>query len=244
MAVFHRLKGDGDITARYQAVIFDLFGTLIDNFSRREYETVFGEMAAVLGVPHAEFLHTWAESFTDRATGVYPTTADAVGTLSKKLNVAVTREQVDQAVSIRLDYTLRSISPRDGATEVLAQLRADGYKTGLISDCTCEIVNVWEETDLAALFDTTVFSCVAGIRKPDPRIYKMATAALGVTPEKCLYIGDGSSRELTGAQDFGMTAVLIRAPHDTEENPYLKRQGWEGTRITSLREVPGLLQQG
>ena len=52
------------------------------------------------------------------------------------------------------------------------------------------------------------------LAKPDPRIYEMAVEGLGVAAEECLYVGDGTSNELTGASRVGMTAVLMRAPHD------------------------------
>ena len=35
---------------RYDAIVFDLIGTLIDNFSRREYERVLADMADALGI--------------------------------------------------------------------------------------------------------------------------------------------------------------------------------------------------
>ena len=229
---------------KYRAIIFDLFGTLIDNFSRREYEAVFGEMAEILSVPPQEFLHAWAESFEQRVTGVYQTTSDAIMTLSRKLNPGITDAQIKQAARIRLDYIKRSIIPRDGATEVLGQLRAEGYRTGLISDCTCEVTNVWESTTLAPLFDVTVFSCVARIRKPDPRIYRIATDELSVEPQKCLYIGDGSSHELTGAAQVGMHPVLIRVPDESADTHLLEREeNWNGPVIASLREVLRLLKQ-
>ncbi len=227
---------------RYSAVIFDLFGTLIDNFSRAEYEGVFGEMADILSVPPDEFLQSWVDSFNQRATGVFPTTEDAIRHLSLKLNSQVTDAQVEQAARVRLDYTKRSINPRSGVTETLNHLRSAGYKTGLISDCTCEITNVWDSTAFAMLFDVTVFSCEAGVKKPDPRIYGMATDQLGVEPKDCLYIGDGSSQELTGASNVGMYPVLIRVPDESIDTYHIDREDWNGPVISSLQEVLNLLK--
>ena len=74
--------------------------------------------------------------------------------------------------------------------------------------------------------------------KPDRRIYQMACERLGVSPEACLYVGDGGSKELTGASDSGMQAVLIRAPYDTVNG---NREEWPGERITGLPEVLALV---
>lgn len=227
---------------KYKAVIFDLFGTLIENFTRSDYAAVFAEMADILSVPPEEFLQLWVEAFDQRATGVFPTTLDAIKNLSRKLNPRVTDNQIKQATRVRLDYTKRSINPREGAIEVLNHLKAAGYKTGLISDCTGEIPKVWGGTPFAPLFDVTVFSCKAGIKKPDPHIYLMATEQLGVETKDCLYIGDGSSQELTGALQVGMHPVLIRVPDESVDMHFIDREeNWEGPEITSLQEVLGLL---
>lgn len=53
----------------YRAVIFDLFGTLIHNFSRREYRAVLGRMAAVLVAPTEEFARAWFDTFPERTLG-------------------------------------------------------------------------------------------------------------------------------------------------------------------------------
>ena len=52
-------------------------------------------------------------------------------------------------------------------------------------------------------------------------------------------MGDGGSRELTGATAMGMRAVLIRAPYDDSVGGY--REEWPGQRISTLSEVPLLL---
>ncbi len=124
-------------------------------------------------------------------------------------------------------------------------MKAAGLKTALISDCTGEIPYIWGSTPFAPLFDVTVFSCIAGIKKPDPRIYRLATDELGVAPEDCLYIGDGSSRELTGARAVGMHPVLIRVPDESDDAHRIDAESrtWRGAVINSLDEVPGLLSR-
>jgi putative hydrolase of the HAD superfamily len=228
---------------KYKAVIFDLFGTLIENFSRADYAAVFAEMAAILAVPHEAFLAAWVADFDKRATGVYPTTAAAIKDIAARFNPAVTDDQIERATRIRLAYTERSIIPRQGAIEVLKKLKDSGYKTGLISDCTDEIPRVWGSTPFAPLFDVTVFSCIARIKKPDPRVYHMATGGLGVASEDCLYIGDGSSRELSGARAVGMHPVLIRVPDESDDVHRVdaENETWDGAVITSLYEVLELL---
>jgi putative hydrolase of the HAD superfamily len=216
---------------------------LIDNFTRREYESVLAEMASVLAAPHDKFIRYWLDTFIERTTGVHPTHKASIEYICQKLGVRVSKAQIEHAGKVRLDYTTRSIKPRQDSIEVLTRLKSEGYKTGLISDCSGEIPMVWNNTPFAPLFDATVFSCQAGIKKPDPRIYHKATTQLGVEPQNCMYIGDGSSQELTGAIRVGMHPVLIRMPDESVDDHFIDREeNWEGPVISSLQEVMLLLE--
>jgi len=226
---------------KYKAVIFDLFGTLVDNFSRGDYEKTLTEMATVLGAPPDRFIRLWADTFNLRATGVFHSAEACVEHICQELHVPVNNLQVKQTGRIRLDFTSRNIKPRPEAVEVLTCLKSNGYKTALISDCTTETPLVWQKTPLNQLFDVTVFSCRVGVKKPDPRIYRLATDQLGVKPQDCLYIGDGSSQELTGALQVGMHPVLIRHPDDSADAHYIDREDWQGLTISSLKEVLNLI---
>lgn len=226
---------------KYEAVIFDLFGTLIDNFSRQEYESVLMEMASTLAVPYDEFTLLWFDTFHQRITGALPTPESNIEYICQKLGIQVNDTQIKLAGRVRLDYTVRSFKPRPGSVEVLAHLKSEGYKTGLISDCSSEIPKVWANTPLAPLFDVAVFSCLAGIKKPNPRIYQKATEQLGVEPQTCLYVGDGSSQELTGASQVGMNPVLIRVPDESVDAHFIDREEWDGPVISSLAEILTLL---
>jgi putative hydrolase of the HAD superfamily len=227
---------------KYSAIIFDLFGTLIENFSRPEYESVLAEMAQILGAPRDGFRQVWLDSFRERTTGVHRTQKDSIKYICRKLNVTVSDGQVEHAFRVRLAYTARFFIPRAGSVAVITSLKSKGYKIGLISDCSGEIPMVWGNTPFAPLFDVTVFSCKAGVKKPDPRIYRMATDQLGVDPKNCLYIGDGSSHELTGAAQVGMHPVLIRDPDESVDAHFIDREDWDGTIISSLKEVLNLVK--
>jgi putative hydrolase of the HAD superfamily len=228
---------------KYKAVIFDLFGTLVDNFTRRDYDGIMAEIAGILKAPQEDFIKLWKSSFNDRVTGVHGDQRESFRHICRELKIKVSPEQIERAFIIRLDFSRRTTIPRDGAVEVLTTLRKDGYKIGLISDCTGEVPLIWDETPFANLFDVKIFSCVVNTKKPDPRIYRMATDQLRVKPEACLYVGDGSSNELTGALKIGMHPVRIRDPKDLDEDHFMEREDdWTGPKISYLKEVLDLLK--
>jgi putative hydrolase of the HAD superfamily len=200
-------------------------------------------MADVLGAPHEDFTKLWFDTFNLRTTGALISPEGNIDHVCLQLGVSFTDSQLKQASRIRFNFTKDSLKPRPDALKTLGFLKANGYKIGLISDCSTEVPTAWKDTPLAPLIDVPVFSCVAGVKKPDPRIYRMVLERLGVEARDCLYIGDGSSRELSGAQEVGMHPVLIRVPYEMSADAYrIDEEEWQGLAISSLSEVLGLLE--
>ncbi|NIM07510.1 MAG: HAD-IA family hydrolase [Armatimonadetes bacterium] len=223
---------------KYKAVVFDLFGTLIDNLCPQEYERVLWEMADALCVPREDFAREWIGTFQERISGGIETTEDAVEHICQLLGVEAAASSIAAAVEIRFDLTRRALRPRPDAVETLTQLKAGGYKIGLVTDCSDEVPVLWADSPLAPVIDVPIFSCSVGMAKPDSRIYLLACEALGVKPQECLYVGDGSSRELTGAVKVGMHPVLISVPYDNDYDHFrVDAKEWQGTVISSLKQI-------
>ena len=223
---------------KYEAVVFDLFGTLVPNMSLSEHRAVLTRMAHVLSAPPDNFAQLWFDTFNERSTGIFQSPDDNVEYICRTLGVSVNETQVKLATRIRFDYAVQSMMPRPDAIETLSHLKLEGYKTGLISDCSAEVPAMWKESPFVDLIDVAIFSCLVGVKKPDPRIYDLAMGKMVVEPEKCLYIGDGSSQELTGAAQLGMYPVLIRLAGEDGTQPHLvNREMWDGPVVSSLTEV-------
>ncbi|QWG18839.1 HAD-IA family hydrolase [Bradyrhizobium sediminis] len=62
--------------------------------------------------------------------------------------------------------------------------------------------------EVMALFDHIIESAKIGLRKPDPRIYQMMVATLGVDPRRCVYLDD-LGVNLKPARDMGMTTIKV-----------------------------------
>ena len=54
----------------YKAIIFDLYGTLVGNFSRKMYDKVQVQMAKILSVSYPKFWQT-AVTLKDRSLGEF-----------------------------------------------------------------------------------------------------------------------------------------------------------------------------
>jgi putative hydrolase of the HAD superfamily len=212
-----------------RAVIFDLWDTLVD-FDPVAGRAFQDQVAERLGRDPDEFAALWVEGRSVRESG---TLRDYL------LGIGAPEELVGELVALRRDSTRSLLAPRPGAVETLGQLRARGYGVGLITVCSEDVPDVWAETPFAELFDATVFSCSVGLRKPDPRIYRLACDELAVEPQEAMFVGDGANDELAGAQRLGMQAVLVHRPG--EEPPWDEVRDWQGPRITAIPQVLSVL---
>jgi epoxide hydrolase-like predicted phosphatase len=116
---------------------------------------------------------------------------------------------------VELDFTaLRSyhadMAAHPRMIETIAKLRADGYKTALVTNNIKEAGDDWRAlVDLDALFDVVVDSCVVGMRKPDPRIFAHALGELGgVAADRAVFLDDHPVN-VEGAQRAGMQGILV-----------------------------------
>ena len=200
-----------------KAVVFDLFETLID-FDEQTSVDFSAAAADLVGRDRGEFHAVWRAGRPARDSGPlldYLASIDIVG------------EPADKLVELRRASSRGLLAePRPGVIETLAELRCRGLRVGLITVCSSEVVDIWEETPFAGVFDSVVYSCSCGYRKPDPRIYELSLRELGVAAREAIFVGDGANDELAGAEAVGMKAVQIGAS-----------QPWNGERISTIPEV-------
>jgi putative hydrolase of the HAD superfamily len=201
---------------KYKAAIFDLFGTLVDNFVGQPYEDLYRRMAELLGVDGPLFWQTWvSEPFGwRRASGQYERFEDCLRDVCEGMRVTYDAKAIPAVLELRMQVVRENMRPRPDTVSTLEAIRGLGLKVGLVSDCSCEVPVHWPNTPMAPLVDAAVFSCAAKLKKPDPRLYEMICEQLEVQPGECLYVGDCGSDELAGAQQAGMDAALICVPYE------------------------------
>jgi putative hydrolase of the HAD superfamily len=218
---------------RFDAVIFDFFGTLV--YNRPWGDEMNAAVAEVLNVPVDGFLREWAKTAHSRTTGAYPSVGDNIEQVCRTLGVAITPAQVERAVAIRLDYTRRNLRPKEGALELVRCLRAMDLKMGLLSNCTPEVPVAWREMSFSPLFDDAVFSCDVGMAKPQPEIFELACRRLATPPQRCVYVADNVDGELDVALACGLYPVRLR-PSEGEVPPK-GAERWQGPAIKALSEL-------
>jgi putative hydrolase of the HAD superfamily len=227
---------------RFRAVVFDLFGTLAPAFPTPEYERSLVDMAEAVGVDAPAFMRLREDTGDERTTGRLVSIEANVQIICEAVGVRPTQAQLAQAARVRAEACRRFLVPRRDTAPTLKAIKAAGLGIGLVSDCSAEVPQVWPELPYAALVDVPVFSCQAGVQKPDPRIYRLAAEGLDVAPEDCIYVGDGFSRELSGASSVGMHAILLYPPAEKQSEMFeSERRAWQGSRIDALADLLSIL---
>lgn len=109
---------------------------------------------------------------------------------------------------------------------VLEFFKNKGFKTGVISDTSPSLKMTLEALDLGKYIDCYICSDLAGVMKPDPRIYQAALETLNVKAEDSIYVDDYDI-EADGARALGFTAFHIVRGQEL-------KQEWD---ISSLMDI-------
>jgi putative hydrolase of the HAD superfamily len=222
----------------FRAVLFDFFNTLTSAVTRGPAHP---GIARLLGCEPDAWVAVLDQTFADRARGTYGPAIAGLRRIAEQAGGRPGRTELLAAIEARVDAVRDDGPLRPDAVPTLRLLRSMGLRTGVISDCWFELPIFLPRLSIACLLDTQVFSVQVGVTKPDPAMYLTACAALGVEPWECVYVGDGGSRELTGARVVGMTAVRMAAPDLGRHLTFDAEPDWDGPVIESLNQLPLVL---
>ena len=224
----------------FRAVLFDFFGTLTRSVRRGPEHAA---IARKLGCD-PEIVRTLLDrTFHSRARGAFGSAEATLRWVTDQAGGRAGRSQLRAAVPARVRALRADTKLRADAVTVLTAIKKRGLLTGLISDCTHELPAFLPMLPVAPLLDARVFSVELGVCKPDPVIYLAACDRLGVDPEDCAYVGDGGSRELSGAAAVGMTAVRMDAPDLADHLVFDKDTAFIGPSVTTLTDVLALIDR-
>jgi len=211
-----------------KAVLFDLGGTLIDykggltTWEETEQRALRAVYRLWLGegrpLPdETTFLQSLAADM-DREwkagiAGLRPVTCDSIlqGS-SQALGLTLTPAEVRQATLTFYNDLRTRLILMPGAVETVAALRRQGQRLGLVSNTIWP--GDWHREDMRRFnlldyFESLHFSADIGDWKPGTAIFQRTLAALGVTPQEAVYVGDVPEVDVIGAQRSGMKAILI-----------------------------------
>jgi len=211
------------VTTSLRAICFDLWETLITNppdLTRSHKQVRLERMAKILGLPieklegpyrdvwqHCQDLY-WSR---DKDVPCRTQIDHFLEAMQLELDESTTRA-VEEAYAFAIVDFLPTIVP--GALDVVRDLKARGYRLGLISN-TGRTPGYALRAILDRLglrFDAMVFSNEHGACKPQRSIFEALRQALEVDFEEMLFVGDNLYVDVYGALQCGITAIHFIPP--------------------------------
>ena len=192
--------------ANIQAVVFDLYGTLIYLANEtKPYAILF----ANLGLQTPEEVRqarriALTEDFEDVARLVRRIKSNA------QVDFASYQQEVEK------ERASASLYPETRA--VLDKLKKQEIRLGLISNLASPYKNPFFNLGLNEYFDEVLFSCDVGLIKPDSRIYQKMIERLGINPAQTLMTGDKVHADVDGPRSIGINAVHLDRTNNSSKS--------------------------
>ncbi len=203
-------------------MIFDWGGTLAE-FVPLEMTDVWTLAAAHLApdreVEVAQRLCAVEARFWARTSGACrsATLADLVAEASAELGLDVAEAVLEEAAVRHLDAWTPHVRHFPDAATVLAQLREQGLRLGLLSNTHWP--RAFHERFLARdglvdALEARLYTSEMTHLKPHPSVFRAALDALGVeAAEGAVFVGDRPYDDVWGAQQAGLRTVLVANDH-------------------------------
>lgn len=186
-----------------RAVLYDLTGVLTTSPWPALHASASGALEVLVGPYHEDTDHPWHR--LERGEITIAEWLPAVQALAEAAGTELDLEPMRTLLS--------ALTVHDDVVAHLRELRADGYRTALVTNNVREGAATWRAMlPVDELFDVVVDSSVVGMRKPDPAIYTHALDLLGgVAPEQAVFLDDVESN-LAGARLAGLRTILVDDP--------------------------------
>jgi putative hydrolase of the HAD superfamily len=231
---------------RISAVAFDAGGTLI--YCDPSPAEIYATQLSRLGRPvNAEdvgpvFKQAWAEMQRrsapghDRYSSVPGGERAWWGEFVRDVLVRLDHDApaeplLDDLFTAFSDEGVWKVFPETATT--LGDLKGRGISLAVISNWDRRLPNILQSLNLSDVFDVVTVSAIEGVEKPAPEIFQRTLDRLGVAPESTIHVGDSPLEDYRGAEDAGLTALLI------DRHELFADDGYR--RIESLAEIPDLL---
>ncbi len=222
-------------SARIRAVLFDLGGTLVDNYdfehwaalARRCFVETDGESIA----------HAVAE--VERETDVKQAQPRDEWTFPEFWRSILTRAAGRDVDTESAERFLKLARERPGYTRLYSDARrclevlaGQGRRLGVVSNSSSEarVRAILDANGVLPFFERIVSSGTEGVAKPDPEIFRRALARMELPAEAALYIGNLAYTDAQAAREAGLHGVWL--------NRSGTGMGIDPPEITSLLEVP------
>jgi putative hydrolase of the HAD superfamily len=87
------------------------------------------------------------------------------------------------------------------------------YRLGIVSNFYGNLAGILKEAGLLEFLDVVVDSNRVGVQKPDPWIFRLALAQLGLLAHQVIFVGDSYERDMIPSRELGMKTIWLKGPN-------------------------------
>jgi putative hydrolase of the HAD superfamily len=125
------------------------------------------------------------------------------------LNFQISDEKINKIAHQYIELLPQNNHLFDGAIATLEYLKPN-YKLHIITNGFEKVQYLKiENSGIASYFSTITNSEMAGVKKPNPKIYEFALSLSQAKKETSVMIGDSIEADVIGALDFGIEAIFF-----------------------------------
>lgn len=223
---------------RYQAILFDLYDTLVW-LDAQESDLWREKFADRLGVSIEAFLRVWRRSINDRMLGKGGGLSQHISAVVSELGVAPSDGLIADLVATERLRLENSVKLYPNTVPTILHLAAKGFRLGLLSNASDGAAIPITHLRIDRFFHRLILSHEVGLLKPDPAIYRLACQLLKVSPDETMFVADGGFGELDAAHDLGFFTVLIEQENQSKDYGCSTRYD---VKIHDLRELESILE--
>jgi putative hydrolase of the HAD superfamily len=200
----------------YRAVLFDVGGPLDLEFAWEI--AVDGAIASACGLEGIRVDQAMIEEASEAAVAAFA--PDAYAHMIEALCGGDPRatERVRQRMRA-MTGNLDVFQLRPEVDGLLRRLRGRGLKLGIVANQPETARERLARAGIGGLFDYQGLSALTGLRKPDPRAFRVAAEALDVSPVACIAVGDRIDNDIVPAKALGMAAIQLRSGRHRRQRP-------------------------
>ena len=187
-----------------RGIFFDLGGVLVE---KSKHNKVFKDNIARLHIPAQAFGRIARDEIAALEKGK-ESSAKFWRHLARRLHVAPLPARAASSL-FRESYKKHARINRR-VLAVAQQLRAHGYPVGIISNTIDDHTVVMKKWKLFQYFDPVLLSNEIGLRKPERKIFRLASRKIGIPPENLLFIDD-TPYCIAGARKCGFKTILFKS---------------------------------
>ncbi|MEN9928812.1 MAG: Pyrimidine 5-nucleotidase YjjG [Bacteroidota bacterium] len=125
------------------------------------------------------------------------------------LQYTISDEEINQIAIDYIDYLPLNNQLFEGAIELLEYLKPK-YQLHIITNGFAEVqYKKLHNSGISDYFKSVTNSEMAGVKKPNPKIFEHALSVANTTKERSIMIGDCIDADVKGALSFGMDAIYF-----------------------------------